>query len=400
MQQIHDPMSKQPPSIFRLAFRPFFLFGSIYCVIALFLWASQFFHDIGFNPYGGGYWWHSHEMVFGFSTAIITGFLLTAVQNWTGIPGIKGNKLIFLVVLWLIPRILMFVPSMVPDYIIIVSDLLLLPAVALVLATPVVKIKQWRNILFVPILLVFTIQNGLFHWGIVSENLMLSRNAIWSSVFTIVLLISIIGSRVIPFFTARGTGTEPMSKILSLEIVANAVILVLVFYYMFGKPAVISTLLIQTVLFIGVLAQLIRWFHWRIWVCGKVPLLWSLHLSYLFIPIGLTLLLLNSLGISVSESQALHSFTVGSIGGMVLAMIARVSLGHTGRMLETLPMMKWAFGLMIVAGLIRSPLLTLNFLSITWSLTISFALFIIAYLIFISKYFGILTSPRVDGRPG
>ncbi|RKZ99574.1 MAG: hypothetical protein DRQ47_10810 [Gammaproteobacteria bacterium] len=151
---------------------------------------------------------------------------------------------------------------------------------------------------------------------------------------------------------------------------------------------------------ITALAQLVRMSRWQFWLCAKEPLLWSLHGTFFFIPLGLILLALHYAGFDVTASQAIHSFTVGSIGGLILAMISRVSLGHTGRKLQTMPGMGFAFMLMILAGLLRSPLAAFQIMSPYISLGLSFTFFILAYVIFLWRYIPILTKRRIDGRPG
>ena len=114
MMQITDLQQEQKITpLFRLGFRPFFLAGAIFSALAILLWILMLKGTIGFTPFGGGYWWHIHEMIFGFSCAIVAGFVLTAVQNWTGIRGISGGKLIFLFALWLAGRITLLFPQLV-----------------------------------------------------------------------------------------------------------------------------------------------------------------------------------------------------------------------------------------------------------------------------------------------
>ena len=170
--------------------------------------------------------------------------------------------------------------------------------------------------------------------------------------------------------------------------------------YITGQPELITNNMLITISATGALFQLIRTIRWQTLLTFKEPLLWSLHLSYLFIPLGLALLSLHYTGLEVTASQALHSFTGGTIGGLILAMISRVSLGHTGRKLQTLAAMRWAFALMIIAGLIRSPLSAFQILTPTISLTLSFIFYIVAYSIFLWRYIPVLSKRRIDGRPG
>ena len=388
------------PAIFQLGFRIFFLSGALFTVIALFLWGSQIFHGTAFHPFGDSFWWHSHEMVFGFSSAIIAGFLLTAVQTWTGIPSVKGRNLSFLFIIWLIARLLLLFPGDIPQLVISTIDLSFIPLVAFALGYPIIRIKQWRNLVFIPILLLLFVENFIMHRGLWLEQASMTRDAAWAAVLTVIMLISIMGGRVIPFFTARATGTEQPTAITWLELVANIPLLLLIIYFIFAKPAVVPVTALIAISAVGALFQLLRMARWQFWLCFKDPLLWSLHASYLFIPLGLLLLALHYAGFNVTASQAIHSFTVGTIGGLILAMISRVSLGHTGRKLQTLPAMGIAFFLMILAGLIRSPLSAFQILSPVLSLSLSFTFFILAYAIFLWRYIPILSKKRIDGRPG
>lgn len=153
---------KKPP-IFRLAFRPFFLFGSLFSVVALMLWAVFLNNPaLAWQPYGGWLWWHGHEMLFGFSLAIIVGFLLTAIQNWSGIPGLSGWPLVGLFSFWLTGRLLMLFP-VVPGEIIAIVDTLFLPLAAYALGRPIVAAKLWRNLMFIPLLLLLAWKIGRAH---------------------------------------------------------------------------------------------------------------------------------------------------------------------------------------------------------------------------------------------
>jgi len=388
------------PAVFQLGFRIFFLSGTLFSVIALLLWGNIFFHGMNVTPIGGSYWWHGHEMVFGFSTAIIAGFLLTAVQTWTGIPSVKGKTLSALFILWLAARLLLLFPGDISLWIISIVDLAFLPFVAIALGYPIFRIKQWRNMIFIPILLLLSVENFMAHRGVWLEQPDVSQNAIWSAVITVVLLISLMGGRVIPFFTARATGSEQPAPILWMELLANIPLLLILLFYLFNKPESVSLSAISGIAYFAAVFQFIRLVRWQFWLCFKEPLLWSLHFTYLFIPLGLVMLGMHYSGMEITASHALHSFTVGTVGGLILAMISRVSLGHTGRKLETRRGMGVAFFMMILAGLIRSPLGAFEILSPVVSLGLAFLFFITAYCIYLWHYFPILTRRRIDGRPG
>lgn len=139
---------EQLTPLLRLGFRPLFLFGSLFALAAMAIWTLTLAGTISPTPLNGAFWWHSHEMLFGFVPAIIAGFLLTAVQSWTGVPAIKGNKLLLLVLVWAVARLLILANTSIPIHIIMAIDLFFLPLTGLFLALPLFKIKQYRNMMF------------------------------------------------------------------------------------------------------------------------------------------------------------------------------------------------------------------------------------------------------------
>ena len=143
--------SQQPLAFLEFAFRPFFLLASLFSIFALLFWSAILSGHISVNTYGGSLWWHMHEMLFGFVAAIIAGFLLTAVQNWTKVRTLHGKGLMLLLSIWIIARVLFFFPGSIPDWLIASVDIAFLPLAALALAYPIVKAKLWRNLMFVPV---------------------------------------------------------------------------------------------------------------------------------------------------------------------------------------------------------------------------------------------------------
>ncbi len=395
--EIAEPQAGFAIPLFRLAFRPFFLFGAFFSVFSLLVWAGLFNGLWQFNVYGGSYWWHIHEMLFGFVGLIISGFLLTAVQNWTQHPSVNGVSLIFLFVLWFTGRILMLVPDIVPDWLIIIVDIAFLPCCAVFLARPLIKVRQWRNIMFVPILLVMALVNSLMHAAASIQSMTNLQQASLTMVLLVTLVMCIIGGRVFPMFTANGTQTDRVPPInwlekLSLFSVVAAIVVSV-------NLIAITAELKATIYLVAGLANFARALRWRIWVTWKTPLVWSLHLSYWSMALGLVLLAVAELTTIVTQSQAIHAVTVGGMGGMILAMISRVSLGHTGRPLAVSKVMALAFGLLFIALLVRvlGSLIIDNYLTV---ISISALAWSVGYLIFVVVYTPILTSPRVDGRDG
>lgn len=383
------------PSLFRLAFRPFFLLGALFSVISILMWAGMFTGKIAVLPFGGGLWWHAHEMLFGFVAAIIVGFLLTAVQTWTGIAGIRGGYLLGLVLLWSSGRLVLLYPSAFPDGLVTLLDLLFLPVAAAVLATPILRIRQWRNIIFVPILLAMTLANGMFHAAVYRSDPGLQATAANFMLMLVVLLMTVVAGRVVPMFTANGTGTERVQPLPWLERLSPLLMLLAIPAGMGLVPVEIAAGL----LFLAAACQCFRVLRWRTWVTLSTPLVWSLHLSYWFIVIGLMMLGISKLSSAISHSQALHALTVGAIGMMILAMISRVSLGHTGRPLVVSPAIFVAFVAMALAALLRvgGPIWLSDYSVV---ITGSALLWATAYGLFVIRYLPVLGRARPDGRPG
>lgn len=387
----------EPWPILRLSFRPFFLFGSLFSIVALFIWLSLLSGSSVFDPFGGAIWWHSHEMLFGFVAAIIVGFLLTAVQTWTGVPSIKGGRLLFLLLLWLSARLLLLASLPLSGWWSIIVDLAFLPIAAIFFAIPIIRVKQYRNLVFVPILSFMSIANALMHWGVLSGDTRYVQQGSYSMIMLVSLVMSIIGGRIIPMFTANGTKTKKVPAIAWLEqlSIISMVLMVLIFI----TQAVLPKPFIAGLAFAACVSHFFRFFRWRFWVTFRVPLVWSLHLSYVCIPVGLLLLSAHYAFDVLTLAQAMHVLTIGGMGTMILSMISRVSLGHTGRPLIVGTLMSAAYGLVFVSAVVRTfgGALVENYQVV---MACSIFAWAAGYGAFIVRYLKVLTRARVDGRAG
>ena len=399
MINITDLKQEQKISpILRLGFRPFFLFGSLFGFLAIAIWALSLNSVISFTPFNNLLWWHSHEMLFGFVAAIVAGFLLTAVQTWTSIPSIKGTKLLCLFILWLAARLLLAFAPDINVFIIMAIDIAFIPLAAAFLAWPILKIKQYRNLIFIPILALMTLANIMTYLPSLGYKTSFNQQAIYGTVLIITFLVAFLGGRVIPMFTANGTKTEKVPPKKWLEISALfSLFLVFVFFFTNNTQ---HNVLLTYLCFLSAVLHTIRQLRWRPWVTLQVPLVWSLHFTMMFIPIGLFMLCLHFKFNIVSISVAMHSLTIGVIGGMIMAMMSRVSLGHTGRQLKVHWLMRFAFASIILSAFARGivvamwPELSVNL----WS--VSAALWCFSFICFLAIYAPILSAPRADGRPG
>jgi len=390
------PQPRQPLALLALGFRPFFLAAALAAVALIALWVADYDGVLSMPTYYGAIAWHGHEMVFGYAAAVVAGFLLTAVRNWTSMDTPRGGPLAALLALWIAGRLAPFATGVVPGWLIAVADLAFLPALAASVAVPLVRRRQWRNIAFVPILLLMAFANALVHLDVLGVTPGRARTGLYLGVDLLVLLIAIIGGRVIPFFTeralpgARRHVWRPVEWVAIAALVALAVLRAVPF-----APALTLGLAV-----VAALAHAVRLWGWsdrRLW---SVPLLWILYTGYGWVVVGFALDALSAAAI-VSPQLAVHAFTTGAVGALTLGMMARVSLGHTGRPLHAPRPVVAAFALVNVAALLR--VFAAWWLPGQWYVSLivaSGAAWVAAFALFLGVYTPILTRPRADGLEG
>lgn len=383
-----------PPTgtaILALGFRPLFLAAGVAGLLLIPLWllrlAGVTLGEGVFHPMA----WHAHEMLFGYTAAVIGGFLWTAVRNWSGQDTPSGLPLLGLTLIWLAGRLAMILP--LPEWLVAGIDLSFLPWMALGIIRPLWADRHRVNRLFVPLLLAMALANGLSHleasgWAVIQGSgyrLMVG--------LVVVLLLWIVG-RVVPFFTERAIPGLKASTRGGIERASVALALLsLVLNTWYPLPAA-GGVMIALAIIQGVRAW--GWWDRRV---RMIPVLWILYLGYGFLTLGIAWLGLAHLGWA-SWSPALHLLTVGGIGVLTLGMMARVSLGHTGRPLKTHRLTNLAFVSMVAAALVRT-LGPAGFPQGYWLwLVLSGLLWSLAFALFLWVYIPILWRPRVDGQPG
>lgn len=378
---------------FALGFRPFFLAAGMYAVLLMGLWLLMLRGTImptGVSPFV----WHGHEMLFGFAVAVIAGFLLTAAQNWTGIRTPSGATLAALFLLWLAGRIGFLIPGL-PALPVAAVDLAFLPVLGLTLAWPIIRAKQLHNYPFPVMLLALAAANALVHgptfgWTSDTESLGLRLAA-----YVVVTMIVMMGGRVIPSFTDNKLNTRAR-RWKTIETLVPAVTLGALIASLVA-PTSIVTMLLAAIAAVVHAIRLAGWYTPKYW---SVPLLWVLHFGYAWITLGFALLALSAAGVGAAANSALHAFTAGGIGMLTLGMMARVSLGHTGRMLEPARLITLAFVAVSLAAFVRVflPLVFPDALALGYA--VSGVLWMLAFGTFATIYLPILMRPRVDGRKG
>ncbi|WED27788.1 NnrS family protein [Vibrio sp. DW001] len=378
--------------LLRLGFRPFFLFGSLYTVLSILVWVYSFQYGQPSALNVPALWWHVHEMLFGFAMAIVAGFVLTAVQTWTGINGTKGFRLGVIVSLWALPRLLFWTQT--PLWLISIVEALFLAAVTYEVGFRVIKSKGWRNLFFVPLFVLALIAN-FASYATIKGLPPFPSLAVWQAMlWWFMLLLSVMGGRVIPFFTARKFNFEKAQPQLWLDVGAN---LPLVMLFVLSFFPLANQQLSQAFLLVGALFQFIRFARWKPWLTLSEPLVWSLHGAYLCIPLGL---LASGLSEGFFKHSMIHLFAIGALSGVILAMISRVTMGHTGHAIYEGPRMWPAFLALFIAALIRSFAVALFPEHLMLLVNSAAVLWTIAFVMFLYNFAIMLMTPRVDGHPG
>ncbi|MGE5303184.1 MAG: NnrS family protein, partial [Alphaproteobacteria bacterium] len=268
--------------VFALGFRPFFLLAGYFAILLMAVWVSVFVSGHTFHTYYGELGWHSHEMIFGYACAVVAGFLLTAVRNWTARATPAGSYLAALAVLWLGGRIVPFFPEIFPGSLIAFVDLSFLPLVAIGIGVPLVRAGEKRNLGFLLILAGLFIGNLYVHLELLGYGQAIARKGIFLGFYLLILLIVIMGGRVIPFFTERALEGVVIKRRPVIEWLAPTTALVFgLADFLQTSPWIAGACAALAGIVNGI--RLATWYTNRFW---RVPLLWVLHLGYGWIVAG------------------------------------------------------------------------------------------------------------------
>jgi uncharacterized protein involved in response to NO len=375
-----------------LGFRPFYLLAAMLAASSVPVWVAQFFGVLPQAEFVAPMAWHTHEMVFGFAVAVITGFLFTAVRNWTGLPTPAGRPLGALVLLWLLGRIFMLTG---PGWAAAIADIAFLPAIAWFLWQPLRRVRN-RNQFFVVILLLLAALNAGFHLAHAGAIALSSIVWVHAALLLVVLVVAIMGGRVIPAFTRNAIPSARTRSVPGIEIASLTTLAATLVAWTVGLPdPIVAVLALATAL-----AHAVRLWSWNPWATRSSPILWILHLSYAWIALGMFLLATALAGIAGSSSAAMHALGVGAVGGMIIGMMTRTARGHTGLPLRADAAEVVAYTLVHVAAAIRV------FIPLLWPQAYAFALIASAVLwssaftIYCVVYWPVLTRPRFDGKAG
>lgn len=382
------------------AFRPFFLLTGIYGATVVLAWIGFLFGGwalpLGWSPLH----WHSHEMIYGLVPAAAAGFALTAVTNWTNAAPLKGRALLMLVLLWLAGRVAFWLIAWLPLWLIAAIDLAFLPVLAIYLGIILVRYEKFHNLLLVGILALLALGNFLMHLGFIHGSLSLLKAGQSLGLNLTMLMMVAIAGRITPLFTInwlKSHGGNPEKVTRSERMDRFSIFSVAILIVIDMLP--LSPYIVGVIALVAGLINGVRLYQWAGWRAAREPLLWILHLAYLWIVIALLLRGASVFTPLVPDTLWQHALGVGAIASLILGVMTRVALGHTGR-----PLMLPRFAVIIYGAILSSALLRVlaaaHLIDYRSGVTLAALGWIIAFTLFVVLYWPILSAPRQDGRPG
>ncbi|QNN22227.1 NnrS family protein [Planctomycetales bacterium ZRK34] len=389
---------KNSMPLWAMGFRPFFLLAGVSAIMLVAVWVGIYRGEwIAVAPgrYFDIFTWHYHEMIFAFTTAVIAGFLLTAASNWTGMRTAHGPWLMALVGLWLAGRVAILSGEVMPEPLIAAIDIAFLPALIAAVAVPIIQTQNWRNLVFIVLLLAMTIANVMMHlqaMGIAA----VARPGAFFAVYLVMIMIAIVGGRVFPYFASKRLPEAKVKRYPALEIASIATLVALTLAELVAPTALEVIALLAALAAVAHTLRFVGWCDRRVW---GVPLLWVLYTGYAWLIIALIMRAAAARGY-VMPMLPTHAMTVGAIGVLTMGMMARVSLGHTARELKASKITIAAFVVINLAAVVRvlGPMVVPQ--KYAACVSASGVLWAIAFVLFLIVYTPIFIKPREDGRIG
>ena len=398
MLDINQPVRHAGVALLNLGFRPFFAGAAVFSVLSMLIWTGSYI--LGWQwPLAGlpAASWHAHEMTFGYGMAVIAGFLLTAVKNWTGVQTLYGIPLLLLFLLWLTARLLLLTGSEGMLAWAAFADGLFNLMLVAALAWPIFKVRQFKQFGILSKVILLMLANLLFYAGVLEVYPWGVQAGLYSGVYLVLALIFVMSRRVLPFFIERGVD-QPVTLTNRAWLDGASLFLFLGFWL----ADIIEPDSLLVALLAGALCLLhaLRLAGWYTAGIGGKPLLWVLYLAYVFVAVGFALKTAVYV-FGISPFLALHAFTYGGIGLFTIGMMARVTLGHTGRnILEPPVSVVWMFWLLAIGSMVRVALPLLDASHYVLWIGVSQGLWMLAFLLFLRVFLPMLYQPRTDGQFG
>jgi uncharacterized protein involved in response to NO len=386
-------------ALFAYGFRPFFLAVGAAALVLVPWWAASFAFGVPLGSAWPPTLWHAHEMLFGFITAAIAGFLLTAVPNWTGQRGFAGRPLMLLAGLWLLGRVLVESSALWPLPVVAVVDLAFLPALVALVARQLLR-SQNRNTPLLAVLASLWAADAAFYGALAAHDAAHAARALAVGVDVVLVLVTVIGGRIVPAFTSSGLKARGDATALrAWRWITPAAIALMVAVALVDAVSPDGAVAGWTAAF-AAFAQALRLLQWRTERTLRMPIVWVLHLAYAWLPVGLALKALALLDGAGVAAFWMHALTVGALSTMLLAVMTRATLGHTGRPVVAPPAIAVAYLLLSAAAVVRVFGLLWWRHSYPAVIVVSALLWTAAFAVFVAVFAPMLWSPRIDGRGG
>ena len=381
--------------LFAIGFRPFYSLAVVFAVAVTLFWLASFTGRLQVGTYLQGVFWHSHEMMFGYIVAVMAGFLFTAVRNWTGLPTPSGIVLGGIAVLWIVARVLLVTG---PSTLAVVIDVAFLPVIAIAVAIPILRSRNKRNYKIIGVLVAVSLLHLMFHLALGAQlPAWLSRASLFASIDLVVILFALVGGRVIPAFTRNAVSESNPRHENWLEVIAFGSLLLIVLATLLGGAFTVAARIPTSLFVVAAVAHLLRLALWQPQVTLGNPLLWMMPVAYSWLPVALLLRALSTVAVIVPGAW-IHALTMGALSSLMMAMMMRSTLGHTGRKLVATQMDVAAFLLLQLAALLR--VVAGGVGNYQTLVVLSGVVWILAFVLFVVRYLPMLIQPRVDGKPG
>lgn len=380
-----------------LGFRHFYSLAAIFALIAIPLWLLSLSGVSYTGGYLSGLFWHSHEMVFGFALAVMSGFLLTAVRNWTGLPTPTGLPLAALATLWIAGRVLIITG---PPILAVVVDFAFLPLLILAIARPIIENRNRRNYKIVALLVLIALTHGVYHAAAMGPlPAWLAYTSVITAMDLITIVLAIVAGRVIPAFTKNAVPESNPRHAGWLEVLCFGSLVLIAGTKIASDWVAIPVMVPTVLLVVAAVSHAVRLGLWQPHLTTHNVLLWMMPVAYSWLPVAFVLRALAQYSV-VGEAAWIHALTTGAISGFMLAMMMRSSLGHTGRPLVASGVDMNAFVLLQLAAIIRVAAGFLPAAAYESIVILSGAIWTLAFFVFLLRYLPMLIRPRIDGRPG
>ncbi|SDW98526.1 NnrS family protein [Litoreibacter albidus] len=324
------------PAVLSFGFRPLFSLAALWAAVAMAMWIAMLSGLMELPTRFDPVTWHAHEFLFGYLSAVIAGFLLTAVPNWTGRLPVVGWSLAGLALLWVMGRVAIVMSAALPVWLVVAADICFLATLWGVVLREIVAGKNWRNLPVLGLVGVLIFANLVFHYEAAQGDYAAQGFGLRLGLSVALMLVCLIGGKIIPSFTrnwltkrsATKLPTPPMQRFDKITLAATAASLL-------AWTAAPAHLLVGLALLAIAVLHFIRLARWQGTATSAEPLVWVLHLAYMFVPLGAALTAAAILvPDAVAQATALHVWTAGALGMMTLAVMTRASLGHSGRVLH------------------------------------------------------------------